>query len=354
MNTAKTAHRVLVVGGAGFIGSHTCIELVQSGYEPVVVDTFDNSHEEVIERIESLCGRKLEVHRADVRDTDVMRDILGSDIQSVIHFAALKAVGESVERPLAYYDLNVGGTVSLLKAMRSAGVATLVFSGSCSIFGDAEVIPITETSPIRPTNPYANTKAFCETVLSDTCNVVPDLSATSLRYFNPIGAHPSGQLGEDPVGTPSNLLPFAMQVAIGRREALNVFGDDYPTPDGTCVRDYIHVVDVAAAHVRAIDTFHRSAGFRAFNLGTGQGTSVYDLVDRVRSISGRTVDCVVQPRRPGDVPELVADPSLAGEILKWNCRFDLNDMVSDAWRFQSSNPGGYAVAAAATADCTQD
>lgn len=335
--------RILVVGGAGFIGSHTCVELTAHGMMPVVVDTFENSHPEVIDRIQELSGFHPEVHRIDVRDTAAMARVLAQDIDAVIHFAALKAVGESVERPLAYYDLNISGTVSLLRAMEVSGVENLVFSGSCSVFGNATTIPITEDSPVQPTNPYARSKAICETVLQDTCAVIPGLSATSLRYFNPIGAHPSGNLGEDPLGPPSNLLPFAMQVAIGRRPMLSVYGDDYPTPDGTCIRDYIHVVDVAVAHVLALQCFDSIPGFRAFNLGTGKGTSVHELVERVRSITGRPVPTETRPRRAGDVPTLVADPSRANARLGWHTKYVLDDMVEHAWVFQQKNPDGYGV-----------
>lgn len=333
--------RVLVVGGAGFIGSHTCVELLSHGVTPVIVDTFENSNPLVVDRIHALTGCQPEVHRVDVRDTQDMVKVLVKGIDAVIHFAALKAVGDSVQRPLAYYDLNISGTVSLLEAMRVAGVTNLVFSGSCSIFGNAKTIPIDEDSPISPTNPYARTKAICETVLQDTCAVVPELSATSLRYFNPIGAHPSGDLGEDPVGEPMNLLPFAMQVAIGLLPVLKIYGDDYPTPDGTCIRDYIHVVDVALAHVLALESFTSTPGFRAFNLGTGQGTSVHQLVDHVRRMTGQPVPTEIQPRRAGDVPVLVADPSRANAGLDWQAKYVLEDMVEHAWAFQRSNPRGY-------------
>lgn len=333
--------KILVTGGAGFIGSHTCVALIEQGYEPVVVDTFANSSTEVVNRIRELTGHEVRVHRIDVRDTDALRRILSNGIDAVVHFAALKAVGDSVERPLEYYDNNIGGTVSVLRAMRDAAVGALVYSGSCSIFGDTHESPLREDAAIAPTNPYARTKAIGETILADTCATADELSVTSLRYFNPIGAHASGRLGEDPLGIPNNLLPFAIQVAVGRRKELKIFGDDYATPDGTCIRDYIHVVDIAEAHVRALGTFDRMAGFRAINLGTGRGTSVHELVAHVRQVTGRPVPTVVAPRRAGDVPMLIADPTLAGETLRWRSKFTIRDMVAHAWCFQRENPYGY-------------
>lgn len=333
--------RVLVTGGAGFIGSHTCVALIEQGHEPVLLDTFANSSAHVLDRIHALTGRRVDSHRVDVRNTAALRRILEDDIHSVIHFAALKAVGESVQRPLDYYDLNISGTVSLLQAMQHTGVRNLVFSGSCSIFGATVDSPLQEDAALAPSNPYSRTKVMCEAILADTCAAVVDLSATSLRYFNPIGAHPSGQLGEDPLGIPNNLLPFAMQVAIGRREELKVFGDDYSTPDGTCIRDYIHVADLADAHVRAIERFDRDSGFRALNLGTGRGTSVHEMVECVRLVTGHPVPTAIAPRREGDVPVLVADPSLARELLGWRCEFEVDDMVAHAWRFQRAHPHGY-------------
>ncbi|MGI9607312.1 MAG: UDP-glucose 4-epimerase GalE [Acidimicrobiales bacterium] len=333
MTTMGGNRRVLVAGGAGFIGSHTCVALIERGLEPVIVDTFENSHPWIVDRIENLSGHRPETYEVDVRDTEAITDILGRSIESVIHFAAFKAVGESVAEPLKYYDLNITGTVSLLRAMQSVGLRTLVFSGSCSIFGDTDRVPIPETAPLRPANPYAQTKAMCEQILTDHC-ATSDLSATSLRYFNPIGAHPSGELGEDPLGIPPNILPFIMQVATGHQTALKVYGDDYPTPDGTCIRDYIHVVDVARAHVRALEVHRGKAGFRALNLGTGVGTSVFELIEEVRRVTGHPIPVQIEPRRPGDVPTLVADPTRAESDLGWRCEHDLDAMVRHAWTYR--------------------
>ncbi|NNE96765.1 MAG: UDP-glucose 4-epimerase GalE [Acidimicrobiales bacterium] len=337
---ALTLARVLVTGGAGFIGSHTCVSLIEAGFEPVIVDSFANSSPAVIDRIRSLTGCDVEAHRIDVRDTAELSSVLERGIDAVIHFAAMKAVGESVGIPLDYYDVNVGGTVSLLRAMRDVGVPRLVFSSSCSIFGAAAELPIDVDAPVAPTNPYAQTKAICEQILVDFIKAEGIRSAMSLRYFNPIGAHPTGTLGEDPLGIPNNLLPYAMQVAVGRRAQLSVFGVDYPTSDGTCVRDYIHVCDVAAAHVRALDRIWVRNGHEVANLGTGHGTSVLELVDRVRHITGHEVPVVPAARRPGDVPALVADASVAQQLLGWQCQFGLDDMIEHAWRFQREHPGG--------------
>ena len=348
--------RVLVTGGAGFIGSHTCVALIEAGYEPVIVDTHVNSRPDVVARIGALTGTTVEAHLVDVRRADAVAAVLRRGIDAVIHFAAWKSVAESVARPLAYYDLNIGGTVALLQAMAETGVSRLLFSGSCSIFGDADVLPIPEDARLAPTNPYAMTKATCERLLADHCAIQPDLQACSLRYFNPIGAHPSGLLGEESRGVPTNLLPLALQVAVGERDELVVFGDDYDTPDGTCIRDYLHVVDLARAHVLALDPAQtidltvavdrRDAAdreplcgpvgghFSALNLGTGRGTSVLELIECVRDVTGRPVPTVVAPRRPGDVGTLVADPSLANRRLGWSCARDLHAMVEDAWRFE--------------------
>ncbi|ANP52906.1 UDP-glucose 4-epimerase [Streptomyces griseochromogenes] len=334
---------VLVTGGAGFIGSHTCVELLDHGYEVVVVDNHVNSSPEALDRIAKIAGRPLAAaHRVDVRDRRAMSEVFASHpVDAVIHFAAHKAVGESVARPVEYYDTNVGGTCALLSVMHEYQVDRLVFSSSCSVYGDARTVPLTERSPVAPTNPYARTKLMCERILEDVCARLPRMKVLALRYFNPVGAHPSGLLGEDPRGVPGNLMPYVAQVAVGRRERLSVFGDDYPTPDGTGVRDYIHVVDVAEGHRVALEHLDDRAGMRVFNLGTGTGTSVLELVGAFAEVSGRPVPHRVVDRRPGDVAALVADASAVAEAWDWTTTRDLTAMCRDAWRFQELNPDGY-------------
>ena len=300
---------MLVTGAAGFIGSHTCLDLLEHGYDVVGLDDFSNSHPEAVQRIEKLAGRPMVLHEGDVRDRATVQRVLAAHpVDAVIHFAAKKAVGESVQIPLEYYDLNVGGTVALLAAMTEAGVNRLVFSSSCSIYGDGGAAPLTETDPARPTNPYARSKWMCEQVLADACVRFPELNVVALRYFNPIGAHPSGLLGEDPLGLPHNIVPYLTQVAVGRLPHLRVFGDDYPTADGTCVRDYLHVVDVADGHRVAVEHLDDAPGLRVRNLGTGAGTSVLALVAAYENACGKTIPVQVLPRRAGDVARLVADP----------------------------------------------
>ncbi|MFI8290230.1 UDP-glucose 4-epimerase GalE [Streptomyces sp. NPDC085614] len=334
---------VLVTGGAGFIGSHTCVELLENGYEVVVVDDHSNSSPEALERVAKIAGRPLAaVYRADLRDRRALDAVFEAHpVDAVIHFAAKKAVGESVEIPIAYYDINVGGTTALLSAMHAHGVHRLVFSSSCSIYGNATKVPLTEGDPAAPTNPYATTKWICEQVLADMCRRLPELSVLALRYFNPVGAHPSGRLGEDPRGVPNNIMPYLAQVAVGRREGLTVFGDDYPTPDGTGVRDYIHVVDVAEGHRRALEHLGDASGMRVFNLGTGVGSSVLDLVRAFERASGRPIPYEVTGRRAGDVAELVADAGAVAAAWGWTATRDLAAMCEDAWRFQELNPAGY-------------
>ncbi|MFC8014715.1 UDP-glucose 4-epimerase GalE [Streptomyces cinereoruber] len=334
---------VLVTGGAGFIGSHTCVELLRSGHEVVVLDDHSNSSPEALERVAKIAGRPIAAaHVADVRDRRALDAVLGSHpIDAVIHFAAKKAVGESVRIPSTYYDVNVGGTTALVSAMHDHGVHRLVFSSSCSVYGDATTVPLTEEAPVAPTNPYATTKWTCERVLADLCRHVPELRVLALRYFNPAGAHPTGLLGEDPRGVPNNIMPFLTQVAVGRRDELHVFGDDYPTPDGTGVRDYIHVVDVAEGHRTALDHLDDEPGMRVFNLGTGRGASVLDLVRTFEEVSGRPVPYRVTGRRPGDVAELVADPAKAAAAWGWTARRDLAAMCRDAWNFQRHNAHGH-------------
>lgn len=333
---------LLVTGGAGFIGSHTCVELLEAGHDVVVIDDLSNSSLRALDRVTEIAGRAVTFVHADVRDRSALDEVFTAhQIDAIIHFAARKAVGESVEMPLEYYDTNVGGTVNLLRAMREHAVTRLVFSSSCSIYGEADVTPITEESPARPTNPYARTKWMCEQILRDACARHPDWSVRALRYFNPAGAHPSGLLGEDPRGVPNNVLPYLMQVAVGRLPQLRIFGDDYPTIDGTGVRDYLHVVDLAQGHLVACDGLGDTTGFRSCNLGTGVGTSVLQLVNAFREVTGRDIPHEIVDRRPGDVAELVADPALATHALGWKATRGVHDMVRDAWEFQQRNPGGY-------------
>ncbi|MGW0769948.1 UDP-glucose 4-epimerase GalE [Streptomyces sp. NPDC002676] len=334
---------VLVTGGAGFIGSHTCVELLDHGYEVVVVDNHVNSSPEALDRIAKTAGRPLVAYQVDVRDRQALSEVFAAHhVDAVIHFAAHKAVGESVALPVEYYDANVGGTCALLSVMHEHEVHRLVFSSSCSVYGDARTVPLTERSPVAPTNPYARTKLMCEQILKDVCAHVPELKVLALRYFNPVGAHPGGLLGEDPRGVPNNLMPYVAQVAVGRREQLSVFGDDYPTPDGTGVRDYIHVMDVAEGHRVALGHLDDDTGMRVFNLGTGTGTSVLELVAAFREASGHPVPYQVAGRRPGDVAALVADASAVAAAWGWTTTRDLTDMCRDAWRFQELNPRGYA------------
>lgn len=346
------ARTVLVTGGAGFIGSHTCVELLEHGYRVVVVDDHSNSSPAALERVEKTAGRPLlAVHRLDLRDRAGLAEVFRAHrVDAVVHFAAKKAVGESVRIPLDYYDINVGATVTLLRVMQEHGVHRLVFSSSCSIYGDARPVPLDEREPARPTNPYARTKWMCEQVLADACQAWPRLSVLALRYFNPVGAHPAGLLGEDPRGVPNNVMPYAMQVAVGRLEKLSIFGGDYPTPDGTAVRDYIHVVDVADGHRVALRELGAAAdgpardapaGLRVFNLGTGVGTSVLELAAAVERACGRPIRREIVARRAGDVTRLVADAGAVERAWGWRTTRDLADMCADAWRFQQANPAGY-------------
>lgn len=334
---------ILVTGAAGFIGSHTCVELLEHGHEVVLLDNYSNSSPEAVERIAKVAGRPpVAVYEADLLDRRALGKVFEAhSFDAVIHFAAKKAVGESVEQPVDYYDTNVGGTTALLRAMHDHGVHRLVFSSSCSIYGDATKVPLTETDPARPTNPYATSKWLCEQILSDVCDRLPELSVLALRYFNPVGAHPSGLLGEVPRGVPGNVMPYIAQVAAGRLDRLRIFGDDYPTPDGTGVRDYIHVMDVAEGHRVALDHLDDERGMRVLNLGTGRGTSVRRLVAAFADVCGVPITCEVTGRRPGDVAELVADPTAVARAWGWATTRDLTAMVEDAWRFQQLNPSGY-------------
>ena len=335
---------ILVTGGAGYIGSHACVELLNAGYGVTVFDNFCNSKPEALSRVERITGKTLGRIQGDVRDgTALVRALQQSQAHAVIHFAGLKAVGESVQKPLDYYDNNVVGTLRLLEAMAVCSVNTLVFSSSATVYGDPQRLPLTEDHPLSATNPYGRSKLVIEDMLRDAFQSDQTLRLGILRYFNPVGAHQSGLIGEDPQGVPNNLLPFVAQVAVGRRELLNVWGNDYATPDGTGVRDYIHVVDLALGHVRALEMLGKSENGQcsAINLGTGNGYSVLDMVKAFEAASGKPVPYQVQPRRAGDIAACYADPALALQRLGWRAERDLQAMCQDAWRWQSNNPQGY-------------
>ena len=334
---------ILVTGGAGYIGSHTCVELLRAGHNITVFDNFCNSHPESLERVQRITGKRFRFIRDDIRDRGALVTALReSGAQSVIHFAGLKAVGESVQQPLSYYDNNVVGSMRLLEAMGICGVKTLVFSSSATVYGDPQRLPLTEDHPLSATNPYGQTKLTVEQMLRDVQRSDTSWRIGILRYFNPVGAHESGLIGEDPQGTPNNLMPFVAQVAVGLRPHLNVFGNDYPTPDGTGVRDYIHVVDLALGHLKALEALRRSpAECLTVNLGTGTGYSVREIVRAFEEASGKRVAYTVAPRRPGDVAACYADPSKAAALLGWRAERNLADMCADAWRWQSLNPHGY-------------
>ena len=332
---------ILVTGGAGYIGSHTCVELLNAGYRVVVCDNFSNSHQEALRRVERITGKTLVSVCGDVRDRALLEDTLRRyDCQAVIHFAGLKAVGESVEKPLLYYDNNVSGTIRLLEAMQATGVNSLVFSSTGTVYGDPQHLPLGEDHPLSATNPYSRTKLMIEDILRDLHRSQPAWKIAILRYFNPVGAHPSGLMGEDPQGIPNNLMPFVAQVAVGRRDRLNVWGNDYPTHDGTGVRDYIHVVDLAEGHLGALRQLAEPGCF-AVNLGTGQGYSVLDVVQAFEQASGMSIPLIMAPRRAGDVATMFADPSRAEALLGWKARRGLDQMCADHWRWQSTNPLGY-------------
>lgn len=334
---------VLVTGGAGYIGSHTCVELLSAGYDVVVVDNLSNSCREALRRVERISGRKLTaLHVLDVRDKPGLGEVFAQHrIDAVIHFAALKAVGESVEQPLRYYDNNVNGAISLAHVMERAGVHRLVFSSSATVYGDPALVPINESFPTAPTNPYGWTKWMMERILGDLAHAQPQWRIVILRYFNPVGAHPSGLIGEDPNGIPNNLMPFVSQVAVGRRAEVSVFGNDYATPDGTGVRDYIHVMDLAAGHLRALESMDSLSSGACVNLGTGRGYSVLEVIEAFERASGRPIPYRIGPRRPGDIAACWADPELASRLLGWRAQRGLDEMCEDAWRWQSSNPSGF-------------
>jgi UDP-glucose 4-epimerase len=336
---------ILVTGGAGYIGSHTCVELLQAGFEVTVFDNFSNSHPEALARVQRITGKPVPLVRGDCRDRAALVGALReSKATAVIHFAGLKAVGESVEQPLSYYDNNVVGTLRLLEAMGECGVKQLVFSSSATVYGDPQRLPLTEDHPLSATNPYGRSKLMVEEILRDLQRSDQSWRLCILRYFNPVGAHASGLIGEDPRGVPNNLLPFVAQVAVGRRASLNVWGGDYPTPDGTGVRDYIHVVDLALGHLKALQALERSkkmAECLTVNLGTGNGYSVLEIVRAFERASGKPVPFQVAARRPGDIASCYADPKRALAQLGWCAERGLDVMCADAWRWQSANPKGY-------------
>ena len=334
--------RVLVCGGAGYIGSHTCVALVERGHTVVIADNFSNSSPAVLARLERLTGFVPDSRIVDVRDGVALASLFaGARFDAVIHFAALKAVGESCERPLEYFDNNISGTISLLRAMRAAGVGRLVFSSSATVYGEPRSVPIDEDAPLSSTNPYGRTKLVMEQLIGDVCTADAGFQAISLRYFNPVGAHPSGLIGEAPSGVPNNLMPYICQVAAGKRERLQVYGGDWPTIDGTGVRDYIHVMDLAQAHVDALEKLDGVRGHLPLNLGVGRGVSVLELVRACEAASGREIPYRIVDRRAGDVAEVFADPSRAQDLLGWRAERDVDAMCRDAWRWQSMNPDGY-------------
>jgi UDP-glucose 4-epimerase len=333
---------ILVTGASGYIGSHTCVELLDSGFDVIALDNLSNSSPEALRRVERISKRPVQFYESDVRDRAALRRILKEHrIDATIHFAGLKAVGESVAKPLLYFEHNIGGTVSLLQALSEANVKRFVFSSSATVYGDPESVPITESARVSATNPYGRSKLMVEQILGDLAQSDAEWGIGILRYFNPVGAHPSGLIGEDPRGIPNNLMPFVAQVAVGRRERLSVFGNDYPTPDGTGVRDYIHVVDLARGHVAALDRLFAESGGFTVNLGTGQGYSVLEAVRAFEAASGRRVPYEIAPRRPGDIATCYASPVLAKELLGWSAEKGLADMCSDHWRWQKTNPNGY-------------
>ncbi len=334
---------ILVTGGAGYIGSHTCVELLNKGYEVVVVDNLSTSSSKSLERVEKITGKKLTFYEADLLDKEAIHEIFEKEksIDAVIHFAALKAVGESVQKPLEYYHNNITGTLILCEVMREHKVKNLVFSSSATVYGKPESLPIKEDFPLSTTNPYGATKLMIEGILRDLQHSDPEWNIIVLRYFNPIGAHESGLIGENPKGIPNNLVPYITQVAVGKLACLNIYGDDYDTPDGTGVRDYIHVVDLALGHVKAIEKLQEKKGILYYNLGTGQGYSVLQMVESFEKVSGKKINYEIKPRRPGDIAACYADPSKAREELHWEAVRDLETMCKDAWRWQQGNPMGY-------------
>ena len=335
---------ILVSGGAGYIGSHTCVELLQAGYEIVVADNLDNSSEESLRRVEQITGKPVPFVKAELCNPHEVEALFTNypGIDAVIHFAGLKSVGESVEKPLEYYSNNLGSTLTLLEAMRRHGVKNFVFSSSATVYGDPATVPIREDFPTGgTTNPYGTTKLFIERILMDCCKADPAMNVALLRYFNPIGAHESGLIGEDPNGIPNNLVPYIAKVAVGQLEKVHVYGNDYNTPDGTGVRDYIHVVDLAKGHVAALKKLEQNCGLFVCNLGTGNGYSVLDVLHAYEKACGRELPYVIDPRRPGDIASCYADPAKARDELGWEAKYGIEDMCASSWKWQSGNPNGY-------------
>ena len=335
--------KVLLAGGAGYIGTHTAVQLLKGGYEVVVVDNYDNSCPEAVKRAEELAGGKIALYEADIQDREAVQAILAKEQpETVIHFAGLKAVGESVAKPLKYYRNNINTTLSLLEAMAETGVQRIIFSSSATVYGEQNPAPYNEEMPKGLcTNPYGWTKSMMEQILADAATANPELGVVLLRYFNPIGAHESGRIGEDPQGIPNNLMPYVSQVAVGRREQLTVFGGDYDTPDGTCLRDYIHVMDLADGHVKAVEFAAGHKGVEIFNLGTGKPYSVLDIVNTFQQVNGVKVNYAIGPRRAGDLPVCYADAGKAKKVLGWEAKRTLADMCRDSWNWQKNNPDGY-------------
>lgn len=334
--------KVLVTGGTGYIGSHTVVELISAGHETVVIDNLVNSSPKSLERVAQITGVSPVFYEGDIRDGALLKEIFETEKpEAVIHFAGLKAVGESTQKPLLYYDNNLTGTLVLLKAMDESGCRNIIFSSSATVYGKPESVPIREDFPTHATNPYGRTKLIIEEMLKDIYAADNRWNIILLRYFNPIGAHKSGLIGEDPDGIPNNLLPYIAKVAIGTLKQVNVFGNDYDTKDGTGVRDYIHVVDLALGHVKALDKIQDDPGLKTYNLGTGNGYSVLDMIEAFRKASGREIPYVIGPRRPGDIDTCYADPTLAREELGWSARYGIDEMCRDAWNWQSQNPSGY-------------
>jgi UDP-glucose 4-epimerase len=342
MTKTKPPLRVLVTGGAGYIGSHACIELLEAGYKVVVIDNLSNSRSDSLSRVEELTGKDIQFRLADLCDAEAV-DLLfrQEQIDAVIHFAGLKAVGESVQMPLRYYQNNIGGTANLLEAMNKHGVRDIVFSSSCTVYGAPETLPLREDFPLLAVNPYGQTKLSIEYMLKDLAASDPAWNISILRYFNPVGAHASGEIGEDPLGIPSNLMPYVTKVAVGELEELSVWGNDYDTPDGTCIRDYIHVVDLAKGHINALKKLEDNPGLMIHNLGTGQGYSVLDMIKGFEKATGKKIPYRIAGRRAGDAPAVYAEPSLAERELGWKAKLGIEEMCRDAWNWQQKNPQGY-------------
>ncbi|MCE0558306.1 UDP-glucose 4-epimerase GalE [Motilimonas sp. 1_MG-2023] len=333
---------ILITGGAGYIGSHTLVELLAADYDVVVIDNLCNSNVESLARVETITGKKIPFFEMDIRDKGALDRLFSQhDFDSVIHFAGLKAVGESTQIPLTYYDNNISGTVTLCEVMAKHNVKNIVFSSSATVYGDPATVPITEDFPTSATNAYGRSKLFIEEILADLYRSDNSWNVINLRYFNPVGAHVSGTIGEDPNGIPNNLTPYISQVAVGKLKQVNVFGDDYDTPDGTGVRDYIHVVDLAKGHVKAVEKLAQNPGLATYNLGTGRGYSVLEMIEAFAAASDRTIPYQIAPRRPGDIAQCYADPAFAKQELNWQAEKTIEDMTADGWRWQSNNPQGY-------------